>query len=405
MVRAPTGRPDMEDSLDGANTQPPGSSTARTHFAPAERRGREELERQARDMAGSPIMQALLAASGGLLAVINEQRQIVTLNSTLLEALGIDDAGEALGLRPGEALGCVHADDNLPGGCGTGRWCSSCGAAIAIVASLAEDRTVERICTMQTTCAGVKQDLFLSVRAHPLRLDGARWVLLYLQDVSAQQELALLQRVFFHDVANLVTALVGHSQVLEEDVPPGLREQAGVLARYAARLAREVALQRLLFQADAGAFEPRLRPVAAREALAEAHDVCRDHTAARDRRIHAADRSGGVVLQTDPVVLNRVLTNMLVNALEATPPGGAVEAWCELDGDGVVFRVRNPGQVRADVARRVFERNFSTRGGPGRGLGTHSMKLFGEQILGGQVSFVSQGGHTVFQLRLPRAGE
>ena len=55
---------------------------------------------------------------------------------------------------------------------------------------------------------------------------------------------------------------------------------------------------------------------------------------------------------------------------------------------------------------RIFQRYYSTKGEPGRGLGTYSMKLFGEQYLGGEVRFdTSESEGTVFSLRLPRGGK
>ncbi|MHC4874743.1 MAG: ATP-binding protein [Planctomycetota bacterium] len=55
-----------------------------------------------------------------------------------------------------------------------------------------------------------------------------------------------------------------------------------------------------------------------------------------------------------------------------------------------------------DVKLRVFQRNFSTKADNGRGLGTFSMKLFGEKFLGGSVTFVStEEEGTVFKLTLP----
>jgi len=54
------------------------------------------------------------------------------------------------------------------------------------------------------------------------------------------------------------------------------------------------------------------------------------------------------------------------------------------------------------VALRVFQRSFSTKAGQGRGLGTFSMKLFGENYLGGRVSFTSlQEAGTTFSLERP----
>ena len=42
---------------------------------------------------------------------------------------------------------CIHAKKE-PAGCGTTEFCSTCGAAIAIVSSFAENRSVERVCAL-----------------------------------------------------------------------------------------------------------------------------------------------------------------------------------------------------------------------------------------------------------------
>ena len=66
------------------------------------------------------------------------------------------------------------------------------------------------------------------------------------------------------------------------------------------------------------------------------------------------------------------------------------------------FRVWNTGAIAPDVALQIFKRSFSTKPGGGRGLGTFSMKLFGERFLGGTVGFTSsEEGGTNFFLRLP----
>jgi sensor histidine kinase regulating citrate/malate metabolism len=65
------------------------------------------------------------------------------------------------------------------------------------------------------------------------------------------------------------------------------------------------------------------------------------------------------------------------------------------------FRVTNPGEMPPRAARHIFERGFSTKKGHGRGLGTWSMKLLGEGILGGAVGFYSADETTVFWLSLP----
>ena len=93
---------------------------------------------------------------------------------------------------------------------------------------------------------------------------------------------------------------------------------------------------------------------------------------------------------TDSSLLWRILHNMVLNALEASHGGKPVKVWYDREGAELSFKVWNEGVIAPRVANRIFERNFSTKQGDGRGLGTFSMKYFGESILGGRVAFTSE---------------
>jgi len=93
---------------------------------------------------------------------------------------------------------------------------------------------------------------------------------------------------------------------------------------------------------------------------------------------------------------------MIKNALEATEKNGTVNVYAEKDGEYLVFSVHNKGVIPEDIALNIFKRSFSTKEGKGRGLGTYSMKLFGENYLGGKVTFSStEEKGTIFSISLP----
>ena len=93
-------------------------------------------------------------------------------------------------------------------------------------------------------------------------------------------------------------------------------------------------------------------------------------------------------LVTDPVLLRRVLTSLITNALEASPDGSTVTLDCYGDGDTVCLTVHNIAVMPPRVQSQIFAPSFSTKGS-GRGLGTYSVKLLTERYLGGQASFSS----------------
>ncbi len=107
----------------------------RTHFASPEKAAPAELQYQIKTAGQNPVIAGLLHAVSGLVAVLNHQRQIVAINEEMLAAMEFDDPQDVLGLRLGEAIGCLHAYD-MPDGCAASEFCSTCGAAIAIERSM-----------------------------------------------------------------------------------------------------------------------------------------------------------------------------------------------------------------------------------------------------------------------------
>lgn len=369
-----------------------------SYFASAERANDKELAGKIKIVSKSPLVSGLLYSISGLLAILDEHRQLVALNDSLLKMLGVGNPADVLGLRPGEALQCIHAHEE-PGGCGTSKFCSTCGAAIAIVSSYGQDKPVERICALTVKRGEKEVDLALLVRSHAIKIDEKKFLLLILNDISQQEQRAALERTFFHDVNNMLAMLVGSSELLVRDNPSPLSQN---LLQTSLRLRKEVAMQRCLMQSEACSFQPLRHKVSPAQILADIESFFTNHPVARAKRIEFQDDFPDVTVYTDIALVSRVLCNMVINALEATEKNGAIKIWVEPEDRYLSFCVWNAKAIPQDVAQRIFQRNFSTKKEAGRGVGTFSMKLFGEKILGGKVGFkTSPKQGTDFRLSLP----
>jgi len=78
------------------------------------------------------------------------------------------------------------------------------------------------------------------------------------------------------------------------------------------------------------------------------------------------------VITADVNQLSQILMNLLLNAAQATPPGGSitVSAGMEQSAGIIELRVRDSGSgIPADILPHVFEPFFSTKRGKGTGLG------------------------------------
>ena len=374
-------------------------------FAPLSRLDPVDLAVDIDAVSINPVIDGLLNTVSGLLAVLNEYRQILAVNDTFLKMLGITDVRQTLGLRPGEALGCIYHDVG-DSGCGTSAYCASCGAAIALVSCLVRNEPIQRECALTVMRDGVEKDLFLRVRACPIRVNDRRMVLLFLQDITYEQQWEALGRVFFHDLGNIIYSLVGSSEILLDKIPPAYRTDVERVHRLSLRLAREVQMQKHLTQmADVG-YQPVVQPVAVDWIFRELESAFASHPAAGGRHLVFSGQHRETSVNSDFFVLVRVLTNMITNALEASDVGETVRVWAHPEPAALVFCVWNHRPVDPAVVDRIFQRNISTKARSGRGLGTYSMRLFGETVLGGKIDFTTsaQDG-TTFRFHVPAPAE
>ena len=219
------------------------------------------------------------------------------------------------------------------------------------------------------------------------------------EDISHEKRVAVLQRTFFHDVLNTAGCIQGYADYLESDSASD-PEVCQRLARLSGQLIEAIQSQRDLLHAESGELKIQPVPLKAGQVLDELRNQYLKHPIAENRSISIGQSWDGAII-TDRQILNRVLGNMLKNALEATSPGGTVTLSCIDNNDSITFRVNNPEVMPKEVQLQVFQRSFSTKGEAGRGIGTYSMKLCGERYLGGRVDFVSSSSEgTTFRLAL-----
>jgi signal transduction histidine kinase len=333
-----------------------------------------------------------------LLAVVNEFRQVVALNDSFLKMLGIDNPSESLGLRPGEILNCIYAKDE-PAGCGTTRYCSTCGAAIAMVASIETGKPREEICALSAKANRSDVEMVLSVKSECIDIEGRRFILLFLQDITLQMHRAALERPFFHDLNNMLGILTGATELLAMD---SNSELVDIIQKASIRLKREIDIQRFLLQGESTDYKIVLQKISTKEIIEELKTFFSSHPLCVKRKIEFPGNYPDISFSTDVTLLIRVLSNMIINALEAIDENGVVKVMLEKLYESLRFSVWNDGEIPPGVAVRVFQRNFSTKGEDGRGTGTYSMKLLGEKILKGKVTFFSSAEEgTTFTIICP----
>jgi signal transduction histidine kinase len=178
-----------------------------------------------------------------------------------------------------------------------------------------------------------------------------------------------------HDLRNLLSGIVVSTFMLAEGAADGdevsrTRVAAEKIQRYAARMNRLIGDLNDVGSIDAGRLAIELMRDDLTAWVVEALDTFQAAAEEASITLEAehldspctADFDGGRMLQ--------VLSNLIVNAIKFTPPGGIVRVRCETVGETIQVVVRDTGPgIPDDMLARIFERFSQVRMNDSRGLG------------------------------------
>jgi hypothetical protein len=369
-------------------------------FVESGRMTEREVRRYSQKAVSDPVVQVVLEAVSGYVLIMNKQRQVLAANLNLLSALGLNIMESVSGLRIGEVLGCENSAIG-PDGCGTSEQCVHCGAALSILSSQAEDRSVAGECVMKIKRNGVFECLNFMVRVTPIRVGRHPMLVFVFHDISSRKQKRILEQIFFHDLRNMIGGLrLWGEQMQELDAP----EAAGRIVNMVDLINREIDDHACLMSAENGVLEVNRSDVNVGLLYYTLSGIFEGEASAKGKKLVFHPEGRNAVLRTDPDLLRRVLSNMIRNGLESAPDGGTVHVEFGFSNARPRFAVHNLGTMSPETQARVFQRGFTTKGGQGHGLGTYSMKLIGETWLKGEVGFKSTPKEgTTFYFLLPPA--
>ena len=368
----------------------------RTSFASPERANMDKLKKQHNLFKNDETVLNITNSVSQMLVVLNAERQIIYANNQFCNLLSLSKC-DYLGMRIGEALNCIHSNQSV-GGCGTTEFCSKCGAVNAMLEAQQGIKS-EKECKIS---ALNNESLDLKVTATPYTLNGVLFTIFAISDISNEKRRQILERVFFHDVLNSAGGISGLSLILPDiEDPEEISKMANLIHRSSEQLINEITTQRQLNAAEDGELQLEYINVDTISILQQIAGLYSKHEITEGKHISIDKNSDNFTINTDPTILKRVLGNMLKNSLEASLKSSTVSLAIYKKGNSAVFSVHNNSYIDRDIQLQLFKRSFTTKG-IGRGLGTYSMKLFGEKYLKGKVYFEShKESGTTFYIEIP----
>ncbi len=287
-------------------------------------------------------------------------------------------------------------------------------------AALAADRSVQPYEVRVPRRGGAEMELAVTLSALRGTEGALEGILAIVRDVTTQREieaqmlqsekltaLGQLAGGIAHDFNNLLQAILGYAELMSRNPhrPDLIKRGLEVIERAAADGSETV---RRIQEFS------RLRPDEPFIAL-DLNRVIRDAVAITRPRWeeHGAQRGIRLDLKLDlvplppvlgrPAALSEVLTNLILNAIDAMPDGGSLKiATRAEDHEWVRLEVTDTGTGMPDeVRRRIFEPFFTTKGEAGTGLGLAVCYSIIKRH-GGDIRVETQVGHGAsFMVRLP----
>lgn len=212
-----------------------------------------------------------------------------------------------------------------------------------------------------------------------------------------------------HDLNNVVGIILGNVQLakrkLDADSPAAhCIESIEMAARDAAETVRR--LQEIGKPADTSHYREIDLNKVVEDVLRTAFPAWMERGTASNEVDVRTELQEDCVVFGNPVELREALANVLLNAVQASHPGGRIELATVRNGDFVELTVRDYGiGMTEEVRKRLFDPFFTTRGAKGTGLGMNMVDAIITRHRGKVLVESEEGKGTLVTLRLPYRGD
>ncbi|WP_122818892.1 sensor histidine kinase [Nocardioides pantholopis] len=213
-----------------------------------------------------------------------------------------------------------------------------------------------------------------------------------------------------HELKNPLTSILGHLEILESvELERPVRTSLSAMERGARRLGRVVDDLLLLSKVGDPGNPLLARAVDMRSIVDDVVDMVAVSAARGGLKVEVAPPEQPLHALGDAVELDRVVSNLVSNAVKYTPEGGSIRITLARQGDEVVLTCADDGLgISADDQQRLFREFFRSTNPeavarPGTGLGLAIVRRIVERH-GGRIEVESELGRgSCFRVFLPAA--
>ncbi|MDD3310577.1 PAS domain S-box protein [Pseudodesulfovibrio sp.] len=210
-------------------------------------------------------------------------------------------------------------------------------------------------------------------------------------DITEKKELEQLKgdvdRIMRHDLKTPLNAIIGFPVLIEMEgnLTEDQLELTRAITRAARKMLRLIDLSLDFFKMETGQYEYYPRRVDLAACLLELMVEFQSKLSAKRQRLIVTFDGEPVRedqtywIQSEDSLIYSLLSNLLSNAIEASPPGGDISVKVDC-ADGCHISIRNTGVVPPPIRKSFFQKYKTYGKKSGTGLGTYSAKMLADAM-------------------------
>ena len=315
--------------------------------------------------------------------LLDENNKILSANEHILDEDLKLSFVDFIGKRPGDGIQCENTKKPDPNKiCMERSSCQYCGIYQAIIKSKQKASLVIEEARVKSIIKNGELNFDFRIISIPVNIGELTYTLLIFEDISKEKRKNALEHIFFHDVLNTAGNIRNIIELLQD---PQIEKDSfnhllEIAEQASNQLVEEISAQRQLSLAEKGALKVENKELNSIYFLQALIEQCMHLPIVDNKEIVLDHTSEEIIFYSDPILLKRILLNMVKNALEASNSNETVTLNIKRSRKSFIrFSVHNNTVIEDSVSHQLFKRSFSTKG-INRGLGTYSMALLGRAI-------------------------
>lgn len=263
------------------------------------------------------------------------------------------------------------------------------------ITGLLAQREKERSIELQRTAEGLEE----SYKKLQLQSERILSVEEQLRQAERLSTLGEMGAVLAHEIRNPLGSIRGTAEILKDDFPPGSAKHEFIEIQIKETERLNNVVEDFLRMARQQPLD--MKECSIDEELRTIFRLAENQAKAAGVRIVPAFADDNIRIKGDGEKLRQAFLNIMINAIQATPPGGSVTIAVEKSDAGIDIIFKDSGSgITPEVLEKIFEPFYTTKShGTGLGLAITRKIIEGH---GGRIDISSESGAgTKVSIKLP----